>query len=78
MKSTRCQPCRQGKHEECDGTIPRRFDEAHDRACECWHRETRADAKAMTKKKTRWMPEFVWKRIFNLVIDFPVRQIRER
>lgn len=34
-------------------------------------------AKAMTKKKPRWMPEFVWKRLFNLVIDFAVRQVQK-
>ena len=38
-----------------------------------------AMAKAMTKKKPKWMPEFMWKIVFNLVIDFPVRQVpRER
>jgi hypothetical protein len=36
-----------------------------------------AMAKAMTKKKPRWMPEFVWERIFNLVVDFPVRQVQQ-
>ena len=36
-----------------------------------------AMAKAIAKKKPRWMPELVWKRIFNLVIDFPVRQFRQ-
>jgi hypothetical protein len=35
-----------------------------------------AMAKAMTKKKPKWMPEFAWKIVFNLVIDFPVRQLR--
>ncbi len=31
-------------------------------------------ARAMTKKKPRWMPRPLWKLVFNLVIDFPVRQ----
>jgi hypothetical protein len=35
-----------------------------------------AMAKAMTKKKPRWMPEFLWKICFNLVIDFPVRRAK--
>jgi hypothetical protein len=35
-----------------------------------------AMARAMTKKKPRWMPRLLWKVLFNLVIDFPVKQTR--
>jgi hypothetical protein len=35
-----------------------------------------AMAKAMTKEKPAWMPRFVWKVLFNLVVDFPTRRPR--
>lgn len=35
MKSTWCEACRRGGHRDCDGYIPRGFDEMHDRECLC-------------------------------------------
>lgn len=51
MKSTRCEACRAGLHEDCDGTIPRSFDETHDRSCECSCQERRADQKRHKEPK---------------------------
>ena len=35
MKSTRCEACRNGDHKDCDGHIPRGFDEKHETPCLC-------------------------------------------
>jgi hypothetical protein len=46
MKSKRCEPCKKGKHEDCEITIPRGFDEVHDRECLCSCHDPKANYRA--------------------------------
>jgi len=35
MNSKKSAECKRGDHKDCDGYIPRGFDEKHDRQCQC-------------------------------------------
>jgi hypothetical protein len=35
MNSKKSAECKRGDHKDCDGYIPREFDEKHDRQCQC-------------------------------------------
>lgn len=41
MKLPRSEECKNGDHKKCDGTVPRGFDEQHDKECACQCHETR-------------------------------------
>jgi hypothetical protein len=52
MKSTRCEAGKRGDHKDCDGTMPRGFDEKHDWECTCDCRDTRVEREHFSDHRT--------------------------
>lgn len=52
MKLPRSQECKEERHDECDGTIPRAFDEPHDLTCACQCHDTKDERFMWPKIRT--------------------------
>src|SRR4051812_2021091 len=57
MKSQKSTECRSGDHANCDGTVPRGFDELHDQECLCECHDSRVEREFFSEHRKPGRPK---------------------